>query len=279
MALSRPVTILQLADGSFRARPVGHALNTAEDVASLTEIAAAADVTAVDIDPLTPQQVLDVGTGSRVVYTVPAGKKAIMSGVHWMEESVAVDVFAGSGSTLADRIASGAYTANNNATLYLFTFVLNAGEIVTVDSASSVTFTMVVFEYPDTKFPELKKLKGATVTTVLQTVYTVPTGKVAYYLHGLIPTSRQFVATSTRQEQGWGHNQSAVTGALEVFINDGVADRLVERSTALGAGVSSRFFVFANSNILKAGDVLKLKSDTSGAEFNFFGHIAEVDVV
>lgn len=211
-------------------------------------------------------------SGSRDVYTVPAGKKAIVASPWWWPSTNSLNghFVEVSGSPGASNRWCG---TGHDADLLNMGHLLLAGEKINVDSAgNTVAFTCRVFEYDDTLFPELKQIRVTDLGSTMTTVHTVTAGKIAFIPSTLINRGPLELLGTRR----WlAYNQSGSQSTLEWHLDAGSGDVKTEESIVPASGSEDALqqaFAFHYG----PGDLIRARLTTANL-VNIWGLIAEVN--
>jgi len=225
------------------------------------------------IRPNSVTQILDSGTGSRTIYTCPASKKAIVSGIFHHPVATFVDyhrVLNAGSDGLTNLFASGAYNTN----LFTWGTVLAAGDFIVADAASSVAITMSVVEFDDTELTDLTDLFKEDIGTTSVTLHTAATGKGAIWSRYLnVGNTLRHTIPGNDRIFGYNHTGGAINMIVVLNIGAGQIDVASISIPANSLGVS--FIPYALS--LKPTDALLIRSSVANS-LNVSGIIQEIDV-
>jgi len=225
------------------------------------------------IRPNSVTQVVDSATGSRTIYTCPASKKAIVSGIFHHPTATAVDyhrVLNAGSDGLTNLFASGVYNTN----LFTWASVLAAGDFIVADSAGSVAIAMSVVEFDDTELTELIDTFKEDVGTSNVILHTAATGKAAIWSRYLnVGNTLRHVIPGIDRIFGYNHTGGAIN--MIVVLNNGGGDVDVASISIPANSLGVSFIPFAVS--LAPTNSLRVRSSVANS-LNVSGIIQEIDV-
>lgn len=218
----------------------------------------------------TPLFSSNVGSGDTDLYTVPAGKKAIIFGQAWNSTASSVSFYCQIklSGTYFPTVATQSLANTAAASLGLFSvIVLEAGQVFSIHtSAAGLNLVGTIYTFDNTA-----NIKSALITTFINgnnAVYTCPVGKTAY-LYGHI--NNHNTVASAGSVQGYNNTGGSLTYHWNYVPNGGSAgtsNQIAQNITAAaGAGTPASFGLALNTVELAftAGDSLSVNSTSSNA--------------
>lgn len=227
-----------------------------------------------DADYATVVNPVDEGTGNRVVYTVPTGKKAMLQGMYWWDRTVNNVVWIvpdGDSAADANKIhGNGPVSAAYSHRVQL---LMSEGDYIEITSAASIVFLCSLLEFDDdSQFSQIKPLyKGNISTGSPDVLYTCPAGKQASVHPNYSPH---------RVGGGWffgNHmmvtNTSGNGAVLDLYINDGSDKQIQNQSIQAPDTFPTLIFPAPQLLALQEGHSLRVKAGASG--WNLWGTLVE----
>ncbi len=205
---------------------------------------------------------VSVATGSRTVYTVPSGKRALIAGPLWhpIGDVTAVHfVPSGDSPALANRV----WNLAHDGTAAVVHWIAEPGDFVVANSTGSTTFQIVVVEF--TKggiYDVLTPLLAASITT-RRVVYTCPAGKFATMRFRPFYRGIPDGYLGNPSILGGGavqHNQTVSSATVKYFIDQGSGDKQIVELVSIANQTDQGQI---NKMLFQAGDKLSVESNQS----------------
>jgi hypothetical protein len=221
----------------------------------------------------------NIGTGDIDLYTVPAGKRALVECQVWNSTASSISYFAEVkiGATYYPLSAKQtlANTAGENANAFpLYPIVLEAGQKVAINTTGTglnVTGTVYLFD-------NTGNLKSAVITTFIagdNTVYTCPAGKTSYLVHG--PASLGSTAATVPFIFGMNGAGATIAYKWNVVASGGSPGTSNQITISISSAATAGNPITFGRNVSAAftpGDFISVNSGANTA-----GQIAWVNVV